>query len=190
LVLPSVHEGFGIPVIEAMACGLPVLAARAAALPETVSDAGLTFDADDPIDLARQVARMLDSQSAFPVGKGDGGEGIAKSECPSPSPRTPLPTGEASGGRCRKLAVVTPRYGSGFVGGAETSLRTLAESLHRAGHDVTVFTTCAGNGNTPDNAMPERSATSERFAVHRYRTDTVDADRYARAADAMRRSAG
>src|SRR5213078_1593720 len=121
---------------------------------------------------------------------GDGGEGFAMSDCPSPSSRTPLPTGEAGGARCRRLAVVTPRYGSGFVGGAETSLRTLAESLHRAGHDLTVFTTCAGNGNTPDDEMPERFATSERFAVHRYRTDTVDVDRYARAADAIRRSDG
>jgi glycosyltransferase involved in cell wall biosynthesis len=188
LVLPSVHEGFGFPVVEAMACGLPVVAARAAALPETVADAGLTFVADDAADLARQVARVLDTQQASPVGKGDGGEGFAMSECPSPSPRNPLPTGEANAGRCLKLAVVTPRYGSGFVGGAETSLRNLADSLHRAGNDVTVFTTCAGNGRTSDNDVPERSATSERFAVHRFRTDAVDADRYARAAATIRRA--
>ena len=188
LVLPSVHEGFGIPAVEAMACGLPVVAARAAALPETVADAGLTFAADDSIDLARTISLVLDSPDASPVGKGDGGEGFAMSECPSPSPRTPLPTGEARITPSRKIAVVTPRYGSGFVGGSETSLRMLAESLHRAGHDVTVFTTCAGNGNTPDNQVPERSATSERFAVHRYRTDAVDADRYVRAADTIRRA--
>jgi glycosyltransferase involved in cell wall biosynthesis len=190
LVLPSVHEGFGIPAVEAMACGLPVVAARAAALPETVADAGLTFVADDASDLARKLSRVLDSKDASAVGKGDGGEGFATSECPSPSPRTPLPTAEAHLARCRKLAVVTPRYGAGFVGGAEASLQSLAESLHRAGHDVTVFTTCAGNGHTPDNDVPERSATSDRFAVHRFRTDTVDAERYARAADTIRRTAG
>src|SRR5262249_22076009 len=118
LVLPSVHEGFGIPVIEAMACGVPVVAARAAALPEAVADAGLTFLADDPSDLVRKLARILESQRASPVGKGDGGKGFAMSERPSPSPRTPLPTGDAVPARSLKLAVVTPRYGSGFVGGA------------------------------------------------------------------------
>jgi O-antigen biosynthesis protein len=187
-VMPSVHEGFCIPVIEAMACGLPVVAARAAALPETVADAGLTFSADDAADLARQIARVLDSQPASPVGKGDGGEGFAAGEDPPPSPRTPLPTGEAgdsAAAPCLKVAVVTPRYGSGFVGGAETSLRTLAESLYQAGHDVTVFTTCAGNGRVADNHLPERSAAIERYAVHRYFTDPADRDRYARAAAAL-----
>lgn len=58
-VMPSRHEGFCIPLIEAMACGLPVLAARAGASPETVAGAGLTFTVDDPDDLARQVRRVL-----------------------------------------------------------------------------------------------------------------------------------
>jgi hypothetical protein len=59
LVMPSRHEAFGLPVLEAMACGLPVLAARTAALGETVGAAGLTFRPDDPDDLARQAADLL-----------------------------------------------------------------------------------------------------------------------------------
>ena len=41
LVLPSWHEGFGLPALEAMALGVPVVASNRGALPEVVGDAGL-----------------------------------------------------------------------------------------------------------------------------------------------------
>lgn len=44
LVLPSLHEGFGLPALEAMACGTAVLAANVASLPEVVGDAGVLVD--------------------------------------------------------------------------------------------------------------------------------------------------
>ena len=44
LVFPSIYEGFGLPPLEAMACGCPVLAARAASIPEVCGDAALYFD--------------------------------------------------------------------------------------------------------------------------------------------------
>jgi glycosyltransferase involved in cell wall biosynthesis len=47
-VLPSLHEGFGIPCWEAMAVGVPVIASRRGALPEVIGDAGLLVD--DPLD--------------------------------------------------------------------------------------------------------------------------------------------
>lgn len=69
LVLPSLHEGFCLPVREAMACGLPVLTARTGALPETVGDAGLTFTPDCVEDLACKVERVL-VENEMPHNKG------------------------------------------------------------------------------------------------------------------------
>jgi L-malate glycosyltransferase len=57
-VLSSRHEGFGVPVMEAMASGVPVVANDAGALPEVVGDGGLLVDAADPYALAAAVARL------------------------------------------------------------------------------------------------------------------------------------
>ena len=47
LVFPSLYEGFGMPPLEAMACGCPVACSNAAALPEVVGDAAMLVDPDD-----------------------------------------------------------------------------------------------------------------------------------------------
>ena len=59
-VFPSLHEGFGLPAVEAMACGCPVVAAFAGALPEVCGDAALLADPTSPADIAAAVARVLD----------------------------------------------------------------------------------------------------------------------------------
>lgn len=61
LVMPSTVEGFGLPVLEAMACGTPVVASRTASLPEVAGDAALYFDPASLEELAVQIERILHS---------------------------------------------------------------------------------------------------------------------------------
>jgi glycosyltransferase involved in cell wall biosynthesis len=58
-VFPSLLEGFGLPPLEAMACGTPVVAASASSLPEVVGDAGLLVPAMDAQALAGALQRLL-----------------------------------------------------------------------------------------------------------------------------------
>lgn len=58
LVLPSLHEGFGLTALEAMAAGVPVIAARSPGLTETCGDAALYADPHDAQDLARTITRV------------------------------------------------------------------------------------------------------------------------------------
>ena len=146
LVMPSLHEGFCVPVIEAMASGLPVIASRSAALPETVGAAGLTFVPNDVTDLVRQLRRVLID--------------------------TPRPQ-RAEGPR--RVAVVAFRFGPTVVGGAETSLRTMAKALQKAGQHVEVFTTCTISESDWQNTLPAGTVTLDGLTVHRFPMDAHDA---------------
>ena len=61
-VTSSLHEGFGVPIIEAMACGLPVVGSRSGALPETIGEAGLTFEPGNVEDLTGKVLSILSNE--------------------------------------------------------------------------------------------------------------------------------
>jgi glycosyltransferase involved in cell wall biosynthesis len=62
-VTASLHEGFGLPLIEAMACGTPVIASRAGAMPWVLGDAGVLFEPGDAEGLAEQVVTVLRDDS-------------------------------------------------------------------------------------------------------------------------------
>ncbi|MBI4384074.1 MAG: glycosyltransferase family 4 protein [Nitrospinae bacterium] len=59
-VFPSVYEGFGLPLLEAFACGVPVAASDRAAIPETAGEAALQFNPGQPEDIAAKILNILE----------------------------------------------------------------------------------------------------------------------------------
>jgi glycosyltransferase involved in cell wall biosynthesis len=89
LVVASQHEGFGVPVVEAMAMGLPVVANDAGALPEIVGDAGLLVDARDPYALAAGIDQTRRQDQALRRGVEDrAAQRVAALDLPTAGDRT------------------------------------------------------------------------------------------------------
>jgi len=62
LVYPSLYEGFGFPVVEAMACGTPVICSNVSSLPEVAGDAAVLVDPDDVRALTNSMRRVFDDR--------------------------------------------------------------------------------------------------------------------------------
>jgi glycosyltransferase involved in cell wall biosynthesis len=63
-LFPSIYEGFGLPVLEAMACGAPVITSDRSAMPESAGDAALLVDPDDHDALGETLAALLEDPAA------------------------------------------------------------------------------------------------------------------------------
>jgi len=60
-VLPSLYEGFGIPVVESMACGCPIILSKHGSLPEIAGDAGIYFDSESENDLKEKIEELINN---------------------------------------------------------------------------------------------------------------------------------
>jgi O-antigen biosynthesis alpha-1,3-rhamnosyltransferase len=76
-VYPSLYEGFGLPPLEAMACGTPVITSNVSSLPEVVGDAGIMVDPSDVKRLRDEIERVLED-SSLRASLGDRGVARAK----------------------------------------------------------------------------------------------------------------
>ncbi len=173
----SEHEGFGVPLIEAMAAEVPVLAYAAAAVPETLGGAGIAFDqkrfaflAELVVDLCEDPAlreRLLAGQARrlkdFSAEASQKALAKALGEDKRPRRRAPLARKKP------RVGVVVQRYGE-VTGGAERHAQQVVEQL--APHwDLTVLTTCAKNHLTWENVFPpgeEQDAHVEGVKVLRF----------------------
>jgi glycosyltransferase involved in cell wall biosynthesis len=178
----SEHEGFCVPLVEAMWFDVPVLAYRSSAIPGTLEDAGVTFDAKDLAVIAGRAkelvhdqalrARVLAAQrkrrTAFlPQACWDKlDELLAHMQAARPA-ECRLRSEARTGNQKRKVAFVVQRCGLEVNGGAEALCLTVARRMTRY-WDVEVLTTCAVDYMTWENHYPSGEEDIGGLTVRRF----------------------
>lgn len=172
----SEHEGFGVPLLEAMAAEIPVLAYAAAAVPETLGGAGLGFNekrfallAELAVQLAtdaRLRARVLAGQRRRLESLGPShSEARLRAALESVGVRRPARTRRRA--RRPRVGIVVQRYGPGVTGGAEALAAQVVARM--APHwDIRVLTSCATDHLTWANALPPGESTVDGVPVLRF----------------------
>lgn len=170
----SEHEGFGVPLVEAMAADLPVLAFGAAAVPETMAGRGVVFDEKHFAALAEVVQQLTNNtemRRRVVAGQRERLLELSFEECVRalgvalglPEAR---PARSAAKAR-RKVAVVVQRYGEDITGGAEAHARQVAQRLAKHAQ-VEVLTTCATDHLSWANELPPGTEKDGAVKVHRF----------------------
>lgn len=162
----SEHEGFGVPLIEAMASELPVLAYGAAAVPETLGGAGIAFTEKRFAFLAELVNELFSNeelrakvlagqQRRLEELSADNAQAALEAALKTVLPPTSKKrtSTRRSSSRKPKVALIVQRYGE-VTGGAEKHAEQIAHKL--SPHwDLTVFTTCAKDHLSWKNEFPD-----------------------------------
>lgn len=173
----SEHEGFGVPLLEAMASGLPVLAYAAAAVPETLGGAGIGFTekrfallAELLVQLAedRELrTRVLEGQRRrLERGGADASQERLEAALGSIGVRRPARPARRARGKPR-VGLVVQRYGREITGGAEALAAQVAQHL-RPHWDITVLTTCATDHLSWANVLPPGESMVDDVRVLRF----------------------
>jgi len=172
----SEHEGFGVPLLEAMAADVPVMAYAAAAVPETLGGAGIGFDekrfallAELAVRLgtdARLRSRVLAGQRRRLEALGaDHSERQLSAALASVGLRRPAR--RLARPRRPRVGIVVQRYGPGVTGGAEAHAAQIVARLRRH-WDIRVLTSCAMDHLTWANALPPGESEVDGVPVLRF----------------------
>ena len=169
-LFPSLYEGAGLPILEAMSCGAPVAASRTSSIPEILGDLEATFDPADPADLAACLRSVLQNPAELESLRERSHSRAALYTWQRVAERTlegyeralSAPAAPAPARRRKRIAVLTP-WPPQWTGVATHSRRMVEELQAHA--DVDVIAPAEENGMRYDRSLEAGG----RRAVHRQR---------------------
>ena len=163
-LMPSLYEGFGIPVLEAMACGAPVVCSTASSLPEVAGEAALYIDSMTGEGLAAAIRQVLSEPKTAEQMRSDGLRQAARFSWRGAAIATvDVYNAVARGSYLKPLRIcmVSKEYPPTGTGGIASYVFRLAHGLAEAGHDVTVIAGPADSNRSADRPNGPRNQDQE-----------------------------